>query len=163
MASTLAVPIGQGDCSDDGPYTSDTEKPAIPPRANRTLSKRQSLLLENACPSDLISTTTTAPTNSPQVQTISRPVTATIKKSMSQTTVQRWAGLTRTVTDWDGLRRVCIAFFSTASPLTLSRILSYGLRMAIVMFISTHRAHRAEDRRSEFPSGLYDKRNAGLC
>jgi hypothetical protein len=111
MASTLAVPIGQGYCSDDSPYTPDTEKPAIPPRANRVLYKRQSLLLDNACPSDLISTTTTAPTNSPQVQTISRPVTATIKKSMSQATVQRWAGLTRTVTDWDGLRRVCIAFF----------------------------------------------------
>jgi hypothetical protein len=155
MASTLAVPIGQGDCSDDGPYTPDTEKPAIPPRANRTLSKRQSLLLDNACPSDLISTTTTAPINSPHVETISRPVTATIKKSMSQATVQRWAGLTRTVTDWDGLRRVCFAFFfSTASLLIFSRILSYGSKMAIVMFISTHKAHRAEDRRSESPSGL---------
>jgi hypothetical protein len=154
MASTLAVPIGQGDCSDDGPYNPDTEKPAIPPRANRALSKRQSLLLDNAYPSDLISTTTTAPINSPHVETISRPVTATIKKSMSQAAVQRWAGLTRTVTDWDGLRRVCFAFSSTASLLIFSRILSYGSGMAIVMFISTHRAHRAEDRRSESPSGL---------
>jgi hypothetical protein len=43
------------------------------------------------------------------------------------------------------------------------RILNCGLRMAIAMSIFTHRAHRVEDRRSVFPSGLYGKRNAALC
>jgi hypothetical protein len=49
------------------------------------------------------------------IETRPRPVScfATPSKPMHPTKVQRWSGLTRTVSDWDhGLRRVCCSIFA---------------------------------------------------
>lgn len=37
------------------------------------------------------------------------------QRSMAVEKVQRWSGMTRTVSDWDGLRRVCCSCFACES------------------------------------------------
>lgn len=87
------------------------------------------------------------------------------RKPMHPAKVQRWAGLTRTVSDWDVLRRVwLILFVAVAALLTVSsRILNCGLRREIVTFTCMLEEHRVVVPRSASLSECYDRRSAVTC
>lgn len=58
------------------------------------------------------------------------------KNMLESTKVQRWAGLTRSVCNWDGLRKVSRGQQTCVLSVTkTSRIPSYGCKMAIVQSI----------------------------
>lgn len=58
--------------------------------------------------------TSKGPSSGIKLNRRSASCSATMRSPMSATKVKRWAGLTRTVSDWDGLRRVCLT--TEASP-----------------------------------------------
>jgi hypothetical protein len=91
--------------------------PPIPQRSPRSIAASQKLVANDGGQLDLLKSTTLTNTQATKVlqtsdscptkenrRSSSCPPAA--RNSMSSVTVQRWGGLTRTVSDWDGLRRV---------------------------------------------------------
>lgn len=101
--------------------------PPIPRRSPRSIAASQKvrandgrqldLLLRNTIPTDtqlskVLQTNDSSPAKATR-RSSSYP--AANRNSMSSVMVQRWGGLTRTVSDWDGLRRVSEYLLSTKS------------------------------------------------
>lgn len=83
-------------------------------RGSQTSRRRPSLAADNVLPIRLLENASLAgqhPNNTlVSASSLRRSVScATADQStMAVEKVQRWSGMTRTVTDWDGLRRVCV-------------------------------------------------------
>jgi hypothetical protein len=73
------------------------------------------------------------------------------RNTPESTKVQRWAGLTRSVSNWDGLRKVSSGQHTyVPSVANNSRIPSYGCKMAFVQCISMRAERHVEDHHSVF-------------
>lgn len=97
-----------------------SQSPPIPPRASRPATVRHSLLPDDGRSIDFLkhelvsegSRRTQIPPTKKELRQgtsvrRSASCSAATRKPMSPAKIQRWAGLTRSVGDWDGLRRVC--------------------------------------------------------
>lgn len=108
---------GKPTSSVQAPPTTSSEKPPIPQRAARPATVRHSLLPDDGRPIDFLKHELVPESDkSAQNQHMkdscpgtttrrSASCSAATRKSMCQPKIQRWAGLTRSVGDWDGLRR----------------------------------------------------------
>ncbi len=72
-------------------------------------------------------------------------VSKSVPKPLSRAKVYRWDGQKRTVSDWDGLRRVCTNSVVRSTLLMTSRILNFGSKMGIAMFTCMEMEYHAED------------------
>ncbi|KAJ4985288.1 hypothetical protein SVAN01_09233 [Stagonosporopsis vannaccii] len=94
------------------PFTSTTSDRSAPPSCSwQTSRRRHSLIADDVLPIGLVEHATTAgyhleniSDSRPSIRRSASCATAT-QTSMAVEKVQRWSGMTRTVSDWDGLRR----------------------------------------------------------
>lgn len=150
-------------------FANTSEGSASYPRGRQTPGRRSSLVADDVLTSGFLENTIVAGQPNSN-RSASRPLLrrslscATARStSMAVEKVQRWSGMTRTVSDWDGLRRVSLLQQLTNHQLTSCRIANCGLRMVIATCISMHRELLDVGHLSVFPSGLCDKRSALLC
>jgi hypothetical protein len=136
-----------------------SHKTTLSPRGKQTSRRRPSLAADDVLPIGLLENASVAGqhlNNTLSSRTsIRRSVSCATaaQDPMAVERVQRWSGMTRTVSDWDGLRRVCIEQQLSRSLLTLPRTLNYGLKTAIAMYTSTPKERRAEALPSASPFG----------
>lgn len=136
-----------------------SDKTNLSPRGRQTSRRRPSLVADDVLPIGLLENASVAGhhlDNTLNSRTsIRRSVSCATaaQNPMAVEKVQRWSGMTRTVSDWDGLRRVRTQQYLSHPLLTLRRTLNYGLKMAIAMCISTRKEHRVVVHPSAFLSG----------
>src|SRR5690242_12255114 len=93
------------------PHTNTASDSSAPPSCSwQTSRRRHSLIADDFLPIGLVEHANTAGNHldnntRPSIRRSVSCATAT-RNSMAAEKVQRWSGMTRTVSDWDGLRRV---------------------------------------------------------
>lgn len=141
---------------------------ALYPRGRQTPPRRQSLATDDVLTvgsSENIKSSQPINSTSASRLPLRRSVSCATaySKPMAVEKVQRWSGMTRTVSVWDGLRRVSAPRPLTNHQLTLPRTANCGLRMVTAMCISMRRELLDVAHLSVFPSALCDRRSVLLC
>lgn len=150
--------------------TSNTSDRIAPFPRSRETSRRPSLIADDVSPLGLLENASVAGQllentfdNPCKPDRRSVSCATAVPKPMPVETVQRWSGMTRTVSDWDGLRRVSTPQEAYVRLTKFQRTPNYGLMMVTAMCISMRRVRRVVAHPFAFRSGLCDRRNATPC
>lgn len=143
-------------------------------RSIQSTTVRHSLVIDDGRPLDLLKNSIVSKSNlftrNHPTRTNSKAIrrsascSAATGKSMHPSTVQRWSGLTRTVGEWDGLRRVCERLrIQNPANYIESRIPSSGMKTETATSTCTEEELHGEVHPSAFPSEFCDRRSATPC